>query len=251
MKPQFWNVFIAMVSISSIPLAFLSFFFSDSKQFGWVSNLSLVVLFLFGLIGGVRGFIIYGIKRRPGPLSKYLKPRQPISNYKRNLLVLSVLASCLAMMFFAYGVLFLVNGGGDIQVTTGTSFLIQKTGPYTLWASTENLNDTNILTFANQLQIAQDKDNKIVPWQPLLLQAVYRRNGEEFLAVCNFQFPTSGSYHLLAPNKQGPKKMILNRSASLGVMLLTLFSFLAGFSSMLFSVYLVWSGRIVLPKMHD
>jgi hypothetical protein len=118
MKPQFWNVFIAMVSISSIPLAFLSFFFSGSKQFGWVSNLSLVVLFLFGLIGGVRGFIIYGIKRQPGPLSKYLKPRQPISNYKRNLLVVSVSASCLAMMFFAYGVLFLVNGGGDVQVTT-------------------------------------------------------------------------------------------------------------------------------------
>lgn len=251
MKPKFWNVFIAIVSICSIPLAFLTFFFSGSKQFGWVSNLSLFMLLLFGLIGGVRGFIIYGIKRQPGPLSKFLQPRQPVSNYNRILLVVSVSASCLAMIFFAYGVLFLVNGGGDIQITPGASFLIQKPGQYTLWASSESPNNTNISTLANQPQIAQDEDNKIVRRHPLLIQAVYRRNGEVFLAVCNFQFPTSGSYHLLTPDNQGAETIILHRSISLGLVLLTAFSFLVGFSFMLLSVYLVWSGRIALPKAHD
>lgn len=245
MKTKFWKMFNVVVGISSVPLVFLIIFFSGDKQFGWVSNLSLAIVFLFGLIGGVRGFIIYVIQRQPGPLSNYLKPRQPISNFKRYLLILSLSVSCLAMTFFVYGVQFLINGGGDIQVNTGTSFFIPKPGEYTLWASSENLNDTNISTLASQLQIAQDQDNQIVQRQPLLMQAVYQRNGEKFLAVCNFQFLTSGSNHLWTLDKQGEEKIILNRSTSLGLVFLTLFSFLVGFSSMLFSVYLVWSGRVV------
>ena len=251
MKPKFWNTFTLIVSIGSISLAFLFFFLSDSKQFGWVSNLSLVILFSFGLIGGVRGFIIYGIQKQPGPLSNYLKPRKPISNYKRILLGLSFLASCLAMAVFVYGVLFLINGGGDIQVNNGASFLIQKPGQYTLWASSENLSDSNASTLANQIQIAQDQGNKIVQRQPLFMQAVYRNNGEKFLGICNFQFPTSGSYHLLMSDNQGVEKIILHRSASLGLVFLTLFSFLIGSSSMLFCVYLVWSGRIILSRSEN
>jgi hypothetical protein len=248
MKPKFWNVFIAIVSIGSIPLAFLIFFFSGSKRFGWVSNLSLGALFLFGLIGGVRGLIKYGIQKQRGPLSNYLKPRQPISNYKRILLGLSFLVSCLAMVVFVYGVLFLVNGGGDIQINNGASFLVQKPGQYTLWASSENLIDSNISVLANQLQIARDQGNKIVQRKPMFIQATYRRNGEEFLGICNFQFLTSGSYHLLMSNNQGTEQIILHRSASLGLMLLMFFSFLVGFSSMLSCIYLVWSGRIILSR---
>jgi hypothetical protein len=251
MKPKFWNVFIAIVIISSIPLAFLTFFFFSNKQFGWVSNLSLGKLFLFGLIGGVRGFIICGIQKQPSLLSNYLKPRQPVSNYKRILLGFSFLVSCVAMAGFVYGVLFLVNGGGDIQVNNSASFLIPKPGQYTLWASSENMNDTSVSTLASQLQIAQDQGNKIVQRQPLFMQVVYRNNGEKYLGICNFQFPTSGSYHLLMSSNQGTEKIILHRSAWLGVMLLTLFSFLVGSSSMLFCVYLVWSGRIVLSKLHE
>jgi len=251
MKTKFWNAFTIIVIIGSIPLGLLIFFFYGSKQFGWVGNLSLVILFSFGLIGGVRGFIIYGIQKQPGPLSNYLKPRQPISNYKRILLGFSFFVSCLAMVVFVYGVLFLVNGGGDIQVNNGASFLIQKPGQYTLWASSENLSDSNVSALANQLQIAQDQGNKIVQRQPLFMQTVYRNKGEKFLGICNFQFPTSGSYHLLISNDQETKKIILHRSASLGLVLLTLFSFLVGSSSMLFCVYLVWAGRILLPKARD
>jgi hypothetical protein len=206
MKPKFWNIFVAIVSISSIPLAFLSFFFSVSKQFGWVSNLSLIVLFSFGIIGGMRGFIEYGIQKQPGPLSNYLKPRQPISNRKRVLLVFSFSVSCFAMVFFGYAVLFLVNGGGDIPVNTSTSFLIQKPGQYTLWASSENLNDTDVSTLASQLQITQDRDKKIAQKQSMLTRAVYQNNGERFLAVCNFQFPIPGSYHLLMTDNQKAEK---------------------------------------------
>ena len=251
MKPKFWNVFRIVVSIISIPLAFFFFFFSDSEQYGWVSNLSFAILFAFGLVGGVCAFIVYGIQGRPGPLSNYLRPRQPLSNYKRYLLILSFSASCLAMAFFVYGILFLVNGGGDIQANIGASFLIQKPGQYTLWASSENLNDTNVSTLANQLQITKDQNKKVVQKQPMFMQAVYRRNGEQFLAICNFQFPTSGSYHLLRPDNGVEENIILHRSASLRLVFLTFFSFLVGFSSMLFSVYLVWSGRIVIPKLHD
>jgi hypothetical protein len=155
------------------------------------------------------------------------------------------------MAFFVYGILFLVNGGGDIQANTGVSFLIQKPGQYTLWATSENLNDTNVSTLANQLQIIHDQDKKVVQKQPMFMRAVYRRNGEEFLAICNFQFPTSGSYHLLRPDNVVAENIILHRSASLRLVFLTFLSFLVGFASMGFCVYLVWSGRIVLPKMRD
>ena len=160
MKSRFWNVFRVIVGISSLPLTFLMIFFSGSKQFGWVSNLSLVILFSFGLIGGVCGFIIYGIKRQPGPLSNYLRPRQPLSAYKRNLLVFFLLLSCLATACFVYGIRFLINGGGDIHVNTGVSFLIPKPGEYTLWASSENLNETSVPTLANELQIIPDQITK-------------------------------------------------------------------------------------------
>src|ERR1017187_1336087 len=63
MKP--WTIFVTFATLTAFPLVFLVFHFSADQRLTWVSHLSLATLLLYGVIGGVRGFLLYVVGQEP------------------------------------------------------------------------------------------------------------------------------------------------------------------------------------------
>jgi hypothetical protein len=66
------KIFLNVVKWTSLPLVILVFVFSDSSKWKWISISAQVILFSYGLVGGIAGFIKYGIQRNVVPMPAWM-----------------------------------------------------------------------------------------------------------------------------------------------------------------------------------
>jgi hypothetical protein len=68
-KDKAWLVFCVVGAIVFVPAVLIIFLLSDDKRWSVLSNVAEGTLVVFGIIGAIRGFITYGIKKKPLPLA--------------------------------------------------------------------------------------------------------------------------------------------------------------------------------------
>ena len=227
----------------------LLIYFSDHPCFSRVYNLSLAIAILIGLIGGVRGFIKYIVRKTPLSLEGWFTlPKQQRANEliqftdeaspKRIWMFIFMIVSISATIFCVYGVLHLVSRAGEVSVILGKPFLIEKPGLYTLWSKSDNFNNQKEISLAEQFQIQEYRNNNIVSKQQRFIHAVNRRNGEKYLAICEYRFLDVGAYCLLssALNNQENCVLYLQPSVSYFYLLLLIVCFILSFISLLWVV---------------
>jgi hypothetical protein len=244
MESNRWKWFVRVVKIISVPLGILVFYFFGDERFGWIGNLCFIILFSLALIGGIRGLLIYGFRKQPLPLSGQVEQMQRgynddtmssslKSKYKIILLTIFLFLAVLSEVYFAWGVFQIASVGSEMELVRGSPFVLGKTGIYTLWKSSGYQNTPSILNtaitpeVARQFQINRIGDKRAVPIRFLSSAAIYRKNGECFIAICNYVFSAPGSYCLLAPDQKSDR-LLLKRSISSGITGSTFASFFMG-----------------------
>ncbi len=141
-------------------------------------------------------------------------------------LVLVLFSACLLELCFAWAIFKITDTKTSIEVKRSSSFSLEKAGIYTLWESSDNGDDQ--VTNASQFQIQRVNNGEIVSSIPLFGSAVWRADGERYVAVCNYELSARGLYSLTAPDDRESHKFLLARKVSISLVLSIFASFFAG-----------------------
>jgi hypothetical protein len=246
MQSNFWKIFKRIVSLTALPLIALIFIFRGDEKRGWIVVSAQVVLFSYGLIGGVMGFIKYGIRQEPVPMPAHPRFRQiaalraeriarPTQNQPRYK-ILCILLVCIAlfsMAGFAFCVNRVIENGPRIVVVAGSQVILSEPGMYTLWVKQLESNAT-----VGQMTIERASDKASVQAVPIWGSEVLRENGERYDALCKFRIVQPGQYLASSSSRAAASEMFLQRSLTVGLAVSTLMLFVAGAGSMIGAVYL-------------
>src|SRR6185369_1200796 len=96
-----YRLFAWTVALTSLPLLLVIYLFFDSPKWGWVAHCATVLLIVFGLVGGIRGFQIYVAKRAPTPLNQVRKAVWDWGHLVKYLRPKSMLVDVLAFLIAA------------------------------------------------------------------------------------------------------------------------------------------------------
>ena len=193
---RFYKLFLLVVVLTSIPLVLCIFLFLDSQKWGVLSTISIVILVIYGIIGGVQGFYTYAVLRTPMPLTplkKAITDLEPISTHLQpSRIVLTALAfmlSIIAAVIFTMNVLAVVTPITTLHATQGDVH-INKPGAYTI-----SLNppprEPNV-----QVIVTNALNGSIVRAVQVTRNQTLRLDDGTYRAVCDFQIDASGTYHV-------------------------------------------------------
>ena len=233
-----WRKFQLLVLITGAPLATLIFLFSDSPRWNWLSRSSEVVLFSYGLTGGVAGFIKYGLRgeKVPSPFKFAgfcLPTRKDYTTPENQKLAWIKAATLIVLAFGAWGCaaymgVSLIDNG--VTKNTREPFTVARTGDYTLFVNHAQT------AHPGEFTIRPSAGGNAIVREPIWGTEELRINERHYDAVGNFNVISPGLYQLIAPDNQSlddvivcPRITARNILETIGAFIVGTFFFLRSF----------------------
>ena len=197
-----WRKFQLLVLITGAPLAALIFLFSDSPRWNWLSRSSEVILFSYGLTGGLAGLVKYGLRGEevpsPSEFAGFCLPtRQNYTTPENQKPPWIKAAMLIAVAFTTLGfaaclvVSFLDNG---VTISTREPFTVSHPGDYTLFVNQAQSGHPGEFT------IRPSAGGKAIVRKPIWGTEELRINERHYDAIGNFAVILPGSYQIVAPD---------------------------------------------------
>jgi hypothetical protein len=213
-----FKIFKIFVGITSIPLAALAFLLSDNPRWSWLATVSLIVLFTYGLIGGICGFVIYGIMDPSSSLSAFLNRRRQateLQTARRNsgkstrslISTVSLIASAGAACLFVFNIVSSLNSGE--KISTDTPFTVGKAGGYTLFLG------QSPETLTGQFEMKRTATGEVIHSYPIWGSVELKGDIGRYYGKCNFNIPAPGTYSIVYSNGRSLGDMLLQPATTI------------------------------------